>query len=216
MSFHAALLSFAWLRFRSSYSKKSRRYRENVLTEGRPETRESGMSIGQEEEPEEDPNVDPFIPQERIFSKYAAMMYTSDNNGKSFHEFKDARYCPSCGEKVLPFHMNRGFLSSLWCKIFWRETNIRKNSLIGLHEGLWIYVLHDWSGRELRAMFPNKMYELSILVNFHARIFIFFLSLIFRMPWWFSWEFLPMKSAGKKSHTCAHSHYFQYPATPAC
>ena len=58
------------------------------------------MSLGVDDEPEEDPNVDPFVPQERIFSKYATMMYTSDNNGKSFHEFKDARYCSSCGEKV--------------------------------------------------------------------------------------------------------------------
>ena len=29
------------------------------------------------------------------------MIYTSNNNGKSFYEFKDAAYCSSCGEKVL-------------------------------------------------------------------------------------------------------------------
>ncbi len=52
-----------------------------------------------EEGAEDDPSADPFIVQERIFSKYAAMLYTSDN-GKSFHEFKDAKYCQSCGEKV--------------------------------------------------------------------------------------------------------------------
>ena len=44
--------------------------------------------------------VDPFVPHEEIFNKFAAMLYTSDNNGKSFYEFKDARFCPSCGEKV--------------------------------------------------------------------------------------------------------------------
>ena len=46
------------------------------------------------------PDKDPFIPQERIFAKYAAMLYTSDNNGRTFHELKDAKYCASCGEKV--------------------------------------------------------------------------------------------------------------------
>ncbi len=60
----------------------------------------SGLSMGLEEEGDDDPTADPFIAQERIFSKYAAMLYTSDNNGKTFHEFKDARFCPSCGEKV--------------------------------------------------------------------------------------------------------------------
>ena len=47
----------------------------------------------------DDPSADPFIVQERIFSKYAAMLYTSEN-GKAFHEFKDAKFCQSCGEKV--------------------------------------------------------------------------------------------------------------------
>ena len=47
----------------------------------------------------DDPSADPFIVQERVFSKYAAMMYSSEN-GKSFHEFKEAKYCQSCGEKV--------------------------------------------------------------------------------------------------------------------
>lgn len=65
-------------------------------------TVESSLSegLGGDEEDDENPNSDPFIPQERIFSKYAAMFYTSDNNGKTFQEFKDAKFCPSCGEKV--------------------------------------------------------------------------------------------------------------------
>ncbi|EDO46114.1 predicted protein [Nematostella vectensis] len=45
--------------------------------------------------------ADPFIPHERILSKYAAMMYYSCNHGKNFHEFKDAKFCPSCGESTL-------------------------------------------------------------------------------------------------------------------
>lgn len=50
---------------------------------------------------EDEADSDPFIPQERVFSKYAAMMYTSNNLGKSFEEFKEAKYCPSCGEKTV-------------------------------------------------------------------------------------------------------------------
>ena len=46
-------------------------------------------------------HADPFIPQERIMSKYAAMLYYSCNHGKNFHEFKDAKYCASCGETTL-------------------------------------------------------------------------------------------------------------------
>lgn len=46
-------------------------------------------------------HADPFIPHERIMSKYAAMMYYSCNHGKNFHEFKDAKFCPSCGETTL-------------------------------------------------------------------------------------------------------------------
>ncbi|XP_045189015.1 uncharacterized protein LOC123546637 isoform X2 [Mercenaria mercenaria] len=50
---------------------------------------------------EDEADSDPFIPQERVFSKYAAMMYTSNNQGRSFEEFKEAKYCPSCGEKTV-------------------------------------------------------------------------------------------------------------------
>ena len=59
---------------------------------------DSILSAGLEETEEDD--SDPFIPQERIFSKYAAMLYTSNNQGRSFEEFKEAKFCPSCGEKV--------------------------------------------------------------------------------------------------------------------
>lgn len=60
---------------------------------------DSILSAGLCEDEDED-DSDPFIPQERVFSKYAAMVYTSNNQGKSYEEFKDAKYCPSCGEKV--------------------------------------------------------------------------------------------------------------------
>ncbi|KAK3096071.1 hypothetical protein FSP39_022738 [Pinctada imbricata] len=62
---------------------------------------DSILSAGLNEEEEEDPDMDPFIPQERVFSKYAAMLYTSNNQGKSFEEFKDAKFCTSCGEKTV-------------------------------------------------------------------------------------------------------------------
>lgn len=57
--------------------------------------------LNDDNDDEEGPDSDPFIPQERVFSKYAAMLYTSNNQGRSFEEFKDAKFCPSCGEKVL-------------------------------------------------------------------------------------------------------------------
>ncbi|XP_078379085.1 uncharacterized protein LOC144662198 [Oculina patagonica] len=44
---------------------------------------------------------DPFIAHERILSKYSAMMYYSCNQGKNYHEFKDAKFCASCGETTL-------------------------------------------------------------------------------------------------------------------
>lgn len=64
-------------------------------------------------EPEEDEEIDfvkimnsahhqdPFIPHEKILSKYSAMMYYSCNQGKNYHEFKDAKFCASCGETTL-------------------------------------------------------------------------------------------------------------------
>ncbi|KAL3864299.1 hypothetical protein ACJMK2_005992 [Sinanodonta woodiana] len=61
---------------------------------------DSILSAGLGEDNEED-DSDPFIPQERVFSKYAAMLYTSNNQGRSFEEFKDAKFCPSCGEKTV-------------------------------------------------------------------------------------------------------------------
>ena len=60
---------------------------------------ESSLSGDLYEEDEQPSSMDPFNPNERVFSKYAAMMYTS-SDGKTYHEFKDAKYCPSCGEKV--------------------------------------------------------------------------------------------------------------------
>lgn len=44
---------------------------------------------------------DPFIPHEKILSKYSAMMYYSCNQGKNYHGFKDAKFCVSCGETTL-------------------------------------------------------------------------------------------------------------------
>ncbi|XP_059165212.1 uncharacterized protein LOC131947844 isoform X2 [Physella acuta] len=62
---------------------------------------DSILSAGLEEGETSEPFADPFIPQERVFSKYAAMLYTSNNNGKTFEEFKDASFCASCGEKTI-------------------------------------------------------------------------------------------------------------------
>ncbi|KAL8603228.1 hypothetical protein ACOMHN_046234 [Nucella lapillus] len=62
---------------------------------------ESILWAGLDEEQVQEEMVDPFIPQERIFSKYAAMLYTSNNAAKTFEEFKDAKFCPSCGEKTV-------------------------------------------------------------------------------------------------------------------
>ena len=61
---------------------------------------ESILWAGLDEDQGQEEVVDPFIPQERVFSKYAAMLYTSNNSGKTFEEFKDAKFCASCGEKA--------------------------------------------------------------------------------------------------------------------
>ncbi|XP_069140268.1 uncharacterized protein [Argopecten irradians] len=63
---------------------------------------DSILSVGlHDAEGDEEGDADPFIPQERVFAKYAAMLYTSNNLGKSFDEFKDAKFCASCGEKTV-------------------------------------------------------------------------------------------------------------------
>ncbi|CAL1530077.1 unnamed protein product [Lymnaea stagnalis] len=62
---------------------------------------DSILSAGLEEEELSEAQADPFIPQERVFSKYAAMLYTSNNHGKTFEEFKEASFCASCGEKTV-------------------------------------------------------------------------------------------------------------------
>ncbi|KAK6184991.1 hypothetical protein SNE40_007324 [Patella caerulea] len=62
---------------------------------------DSRLAAGLMDDETEEVMDDPFIPQERVFSKYAAMLYTSNNMGKSFEEFKDAKYCQSCGEKTI-------------------------------------------------------------------------------------------------------------------
>ena len=54
---------------------------------------------------DDNPEKDPFIPHERVFAKYAAMLYSSDNGGKTFHEFKESKFCASCGEKVNDFRL---------------------------------------------------------------------------------------------------------------
>ncbi|XP_033633186.1 uncharacterized protein LOC117294776 [Asterias rubens] len=45
--------------------------------------------------------MDPFVPQESILSKYSVMIYTSTNHKKTWHELKDAKFCTSCGEKTV-------------------------------------------------------------------------------------------------------------------
>jgi len=44
---------------------------------------------------------DPFVPHENILNKYASMVYTSCNEGKTFYEIPDAAFCESCGVKTL-------------------------------------------------------------------------------------------------------------------
>lgn len=75
--------------------------------------REKGKKPSEPEEEEEEEEIDfvkimnsahhqdPFIPHEKILSKYSAMMYYSCNQGKHYHEFKDAKFCASCGETTL-------------------------------------------------------------------------------------------------------------------
>lgn len=43
---------------------------------------------------------DPFVPHETVFSKYAAVIYTSIDLGKTFEVLKEIKFCLSCGEKV--------------------------------------------------------------------------------------------------------------------
>ncbi|KAI8789062.1 hypothetical protein BgiMline_000923 [Biomphalaria glabrata] len=62
---------------------------------------DSVLSAGLEVDDSLESHFDPFIAQEQIFSKYSAMLYTSNNQGKTFEELKDAKYCASCGEKTL-------------------------------------------------------------------------------------------------------------------
>ncbi|PVD30283.1 hypothetical protein C0Q70_09547 [Pomacea canaliculata] len=62
---------------------------------------ESILWAGLDEDDGKHNTADPYIPQDRVFSKYAAMLYTSNNSGKTFEEFKDAKYCSSCGEKTV-------------------------------------------------------------------------------------------------------------------
>ncbi|KAI0233898.1 hypothetical protein LSAT2_015868 [Lamellibrachia satsuma] len=84
---------------RPEVQMKARENRRN----SRPHTQESGLSAGldMDDDDDDNPALDPFIPQERVFCKYAAMIYTSNNGGKNFHEFNEADYCPSCGEKTV-------------------------------------------------------------------------------------------------------------------
>lgn len=83
------------------------------------------MSAGlnDDNDDEEGPDADPFIPQERVFSKYAAMLYSSNNQGRSFEEFKDAKFCPSCGEKVYSL-----FLHNKQCIVYnvYEQGNMKK------------------------------------------------------------------------------------------
>jgi len=49
---------------------------------------------------DEEYTEDPFIPHERVFSKYAVMLYYSQDAGKTFYLHQDSKYCESCHEKV--------------------------------------------------------------------------------------------------------------------
>ncbi|XP_065920739.1 uncharacterized protein [Dysidea avara] len=75
--------------------------------------------------------ANPLVPQEQILSKYAAMISTSPNKGKSFYPHRDAITCDSCGEKVvicphrsfnkeiilpLPLHTTHIMISRPYCR----------------------------------------------------------------------------------------------------
>ncbi|EDV22850.1 uncharacterized protein TRIADDRAFT_58487 [Trichoplax adhaerens] len=60
--------------------------------------------------PKEDQDLDdPFVPQEQVLNKYAAMIYASTDNGKTFLPITDAKLCTSCGEKTIlcPHKVNK-------------------------------------------------------------------------------------------------------------
>ncbi len=80
---------------------------------------ESNLSAGLDSRDDDEGGPDPFGVQERIFSKYAAMLYTSSNNGKTYHELQGSLYCDSCREKVI------GRMSG--CAIFPVETLLKSS-----------------------------------------------------------------------------------------
>ncbi|PAA84666.1 hypothetical protein BOX15_Mlig015929g4 [Macrostomum lignano] len=43
---------------------------------------------------------DPFVVNERVFSKYSLMLFVSTNGGKTFSEFGGSNYCHQCFEKT--------------------------------------------------------------------------------------------------------------------
>lgn len=70
---------------------------------------DSILSAGLEGDDEEEMD-DPFIAQERVFCKYAAMIYVSSNDGKSYEELKESKFCASCCEKtsICPHKLPQG------------------------------------------------------------------------------------------------------------
>lgn len=58
------------------------------------------MSLDPADYTVEEYEEDQFIPHERIFSKYAVMLYYSQDAGKNFYIHQDCKYCESCHEKV--------------------------------------------------------------------------------------------------------------------
>ncbi|XP_077869696.1 uncharacterized protein LOC100375393 [Saccoglossus kowalevskii] len=79
----------------------------SVLGSSRPNSqspaKDSVMSLGEDFDNIDPLNseMDPFVPQETILSKYSSMIYTSTNHAKTFNELKDAKFCSSCGEKTV-------------------------------------------------------------------------------------------------------------------
>ncbi|XP_067940341.1 uncharacterized protein [Watersipora subatra] len=59
------------------------------------------MSLDAGDYVDEDYESNPFIPHERIFSKYAAMLYYSQDGGKNYYIHQDCHYCDSCHEKTI-------------------------------------------------------------------------------------------------------------------
>ena len=77
------------------------------------------MSLEAADYVDEEYESNPFIPHERMFSKYAVMLYYSQDAGKNYYIHQDCRYCESCHDKVITFI---NIVTNFW-NIFKRQRN---------------------------------------------------------------------------------------------